>query len=347
MNTSRRINSDGELLTRANIEKYVSQYQIMAYYLGRDFYKDIGKAIHSPLHRDDSPSFVIYINKGQKIYWKDLSLNTGGTAYDYVMKLHHYTMFIDALKRINTDFDLGLYYKNDWVDNGSGIRGHISSIKELEVSSGRSITVIRRKWNLEDAEYWGAYGITESLLRQYHGWTIDKVFLDDRLISTYKRVNPIYGYQFYENEVYSWKIYWPKESKNRKWLSTANGNILQGEEQLPKTGDILVITKSMKDVIVLKTLDIAAVATQGETILVNKDKAQELSNRFTNIYILFDFDYTGVSGANKMKKRYGWKPIFLQNFSNRNNGRKDISDVRKLDGRFIAYDTMSKLLESK
>ena len=92
---------------------------------------------------------------------------------------------------------------------------------------------------------------------------------------------------------------------------------------------MLIITKALKDVMVLRTLGYTSVALQNEIANIKDTVTHELYERFNDIYILNDFDYTGVKGANKLRKRYGFKPIFLQDFKTRSNGFKDISDYRK------------------
>ena len=54
----------------------------------------------------------------------------------------------------------------------------------------------------------------------------------------------MYAYKVYNH----FKIYKPYADKYTKWRNNLTELDIQGYKQLPKTGDILVITKSMKDV---------------------------------------------------------------------------------------------------
>jgi 5S rRNA maturation endonuclease (ribonuclease M5) len=93
---------------------------------------------------------------------------------------------------------------------------------------------------------------------------------------------------------------------------------------------------------VLSSLGYPSLAMQNEVSSIKNTVVEELYNRFDNIFILQDFDYAGVSGSNRLKKAFGFKPFFIQRFSTRSNGLKDISDFREVND----YDSTKRLIDS-
>jgi hypothetical protein len=109
---------------------------------------------------------------------------------------------------------------------------------------------------------------------------------------------------------------------------------LQGLSQLPKSGDILVITKSLKDVMCLDIWGIPSIAPSSESCIIPAEVVKNLNDRFARIYILYDFDRTGISFANKHRKLYGFMPLFFTNgkFDTFDYKSKDFSDFIALNG---------------
>jgi DNA primase len=139
----------------------------------------------------------------------------------------------------------------------------------------------------------------------------------------------MYVYEF-END--SFKAYLPLETGEKKWVSNASKDILQGYEQLPKEGDHLIITKSLKDVMVLYELGFNAVAVQGETSYPDETVMEELKQRFSKIVVLFDNDGVfnppkGVAGKGKQATKKFCTKFDLPYFFI--TGAKDVSDFIK------------------
>ena len=128
------------------------------------------------------------------------------------------------------------------------------------------------------------------------------------------------------------KIYQPYSKF--KWLSNTSVSDLQGLSQLPLRGDTLVITKSLKDVMCLDIFGIPSVAPSSESCVIPADVVKDLTDRFARIYILYDFDRTGISFANRHRKLYGFIPLFFTNgkFNTFDYKSKDFSDFIALNG---------------
>ena len=328
-------------LTKETVLNKVSEYQIFSYYLGGDFKS--GAVMNSPLRQDDKPSFSVFTDRKGTLRFKDFGTGDTGDAFTFIQRLFG-NDFYSALVRINEDFKLDLMHsKRNEVHKP--FDGFITAIKELKFDAKKSINVKTQPLTFVDKTYWMGYGINEAVLKYYNIFSCKCVFIGDNVVGYYKNNDPIYGYLFFKDSIYTWKIYRPLCLTGHKWMSNTNRTIFQGWDQLPERGELIIITKSLKDVMVLRTLGFISAALQNEITSIKDTVARELYERFNIVYILNDFDYTGVRGANNLKKKYGFTPIFLQRFSTRRNGFKDISDFRKEHTAEQSKNKINKLID--
>src|SRR5690606_12407025 len=118
--------------------------------------------------------------------------------------------------------------------------------------------------------------------------SVENVFLNGNWFCNSSPINPIYGYYFGKKEgVEQWKIYFPKKRSHRFLLNTS---VIQGLKQLPKTGDVVVVTKSYKDVMALYELGIPAIAPQAESVVLTRKQGETLTKRFKYIITNGDWD---------------------------------------------------------
>ena len=327
-------------LTKDNVLNIVSEYQIFSYYLGCDFKS--GVVMNSPLRQDDKPSFSIFTDRKGTLRFKDFGTGDTGDCFTLIQQIFGIDFF-SSLIRICEDFKLDLMYDKRNVVH-KPFDGFVTAIKELKFDAKKSINVKIQPLTFVDKYYWNKYGITEAVLKYYNIFSCKCVFIGDRVVGYYKNNDPMYGYLFYKDDIYTWKIYRPLSLTGHKWMSNTNRTIFQGWDQLPERGEFIIITKSLKDVMVLRTLGFISAALQNEITSIKDTVAHELYERFNKVYILNDFDLTGVKGANNLKKKYGFTPIFLQRFSTRHNGFKDISDFRESHTAEESKNKINKLI---
>ena len=155
------------------------------------------------------------------------------------------------------------------------------------------------------------------------------VFLNGNIESVYDSKCPSYGYYFGKDKDRElWKIYYPFR-KTFRFIGDIKTTTIQGYKQLPKKGKLLVITKSLKDCMVLYSFCIAAIAPQSETQFISDEILEELKQRFKYIVLLFDSDETGIAFTNTIKRKYTRiKPFIIP----RKYKAKDISDFYKKYG---------------
>jgi DNA primase len=295
--------------------KHVNDLEIFAYYMPN---LKLNKRQHSPLRKDTDPSFTVFQSKSGNLLYHDFSTGETGDAMKFVMQLFGLS-YKQAVTRIITD----LKGKQTFVP-----KQRLDLI--LEEAKKREISVITRKYGSRDLMYWEQYGIRAVTLSKYRVYCLENVFLDGMLVSEYRNSQPVYGYYLGPK---AWKIYKPY-SHQRFFQNTT---IMQGYAQLPETGDLLIISKSMKDVLLLHELGLPAVAPHGERVgtLANID---ELRKRFKRIVVFFDNDTPGIEGAKHLADLYGLEYIFIPV----DEKAKDLTDYYKINN----FEKTRALLDS-
>lgn len=301
-------------LTLDNIYNKVSPYEIFRYYCGNF---DPGKRTHSPLRKDRNPSFAIFLY-GTTWLWKDFATGESGNDITLIMKKFGCD-FKGALNRINTDFNLGL--------NSSSFKtvDRTPYIPQIKERVRADIKIKSREFTKEDLKYWSSFAISEETLIKYQVKSISHYWINGSMYFTGKYL--AFAYVFPDG----YKLYFPEKTEY-KWFS--NSTWIQGLLQLDKTRDTLIITKSLKDVLVLDTMNISAIAPQSENIIISTKHIEKAKERFKYIFTLFDYDNAGIHLAWQMRKLYGIEPLFLtEGLWKRKQGYlscKDIADyVRK------------------
>ena len=299
-------------ITKDNILRLISEEDIMRYYVGFEF--EIGRAYRSPLREDSSPSFALYYTRQGSIRFKDFN-GDQGNCFDFVMLKSGLT-FSEALTLIVQDFNLNLGTNTPTVFP----KQVVSVYKPKIIAKERLIQFKPQEYTNTDKLYWSKYGLDRQTLTKYNVFSAKFVYLDKQLISTYSSYNPIYCYKFNGKHV---KVYRPLSKTSGKWLSNVDDKDLQGFEQLDLTkDDLLIITKSLKDVMCLNKMGYQAVAPQSENTRTQYEMMRKLSSYYNKVVILFDNDDAGRRGAQSLADFLGGncKCIYMP------RDTKDVSD---------------------
>lgn len=97
--------------------------------------------------------------------------------------------------------------------------------------------------------------------------------------------------------------------------------MIQGASQLKKSNKI-IITKSLKDVMVLSENSFSAIAPNSEGIVFSEERIKKITSNFNKIFLFYDNDLAGFQGSRKYNKLY---PDITCIFLKRKYS-KDISD---------------------
>ena len=292
----------------------ISQEQIMERYVGVRI--KINQKFHSPFREDNSPSAVYYYNKAGKLFFRDFGKGRPMDCFEVACQVHGCD-FTEVLKRVTDDFNLlhNPVAKKDYA--------HLDLERRLAAEpTNISIEPYTRdgQWALDQAGYdfWQRNGIQPETLMKYRVFQLNIAWVNDKPVYRYVSTSPGFAYWMGDE---NYKLYFPLKDKVRFMQNT---DVCQGEAQLPAEGPLLVITKSMKDVMLFHEFGVAACAPQSEVHPVSDEQIEDWKKRFERIVVVYDFDYTGVKNANKLRKQYGLGYAFVE-------GAKDLSDLYKLD----------------
>lgn len=284
----------------------VTEYDIYAKYIGQ--FK-VGMIYNSPFRKDKNPSFGIYYSKRTKqLLFKDHGTGECGNVIKFVSLFTGKTEYNDILSDIVDKLN---------ITNNTKLVSSKQYIPPTETVIG----VVRQEFTDVDINYWKQFNISINTLKKFNVNSIKYYLCNGIVKGTYKRENPMYAYKVYNN----FKIYRPLADKYTKWRNNLTDYDIQGYEQLPQKGDILFITKSMKDVMCLHEMGYLAVSPSSESTFLPKDVLEQLKMRFKRIIILFDRDVAGVKRSRKLSRETGLEAIFI----NKKFKAKDVSDAVK------------------
>lgn len=287
----------------------VTEYDIYAHYLGQ--FK-VGMIYNSPFRKDKNPSFGIFYSKRTKqLLFKDHGTGDCGNVIKFVSLYTGITNYNDILLDIVNKLKITSDTK-------------LVSSKQYIASTETVIGVVRQDFTAEDINYWSQFNICINTLKKFNVNSIKYYLCNGIVKGIYKKENPMYAYKVYNN----FKIYRPLADKYTKWRNNLGQYDIQGFKQLPKTDNLLIITKSLKDVMCLYEMGISAISPASESTFIPDDVLDNLKKRFKHILICFDRDTSGIKYLRKISLKTGLKPLLVHKKWN----AKDISDAIKLNG---------------
>ncbi len=329
-----KLNPPLPLPTREYILSNISDYQIFKYYLNG--YEPGEGAINSPLRHDSIPSFsVFYAERAGRLMFKDFASNQSGDCFVFVGLLYRIS-FKEALFKICSDFNLLDVYIPDSFNNGIRKKIPKISVDYSTINKKISLRVKTKAYTDNELEWWLKFGITKETLKRYNVFSLSKIYINEYVIPC----NFSFGYLEFYNQQYYWKVYSPLEDRSKKWVNSGCQYILQGWTQMPPTGDILIITKGLKDSMsITESSKIASCSLQSETASIKQSVLNELKSRFNEIYLLLDCDTQGIKHSNELSKKHDLKQIFIPN-----EKWKDYSGMLENIGKEYSVKILNKLL---
>lgn len=342
--------ADNKRLPTGNaILEYISDEDIFRMYLGGI----PSKPISSPLREDTNPSFsLFYAKEHGKVFFKDFATGEKGDCFVFVMKLFRLPSKVATFNKIAKDFNLTQFRFEDsflpttpkkvYVKKGN--RRESVNLKKLTIS----VTV--RPWKIRDKNYWfKKYGLNKDQLEYCNIFPIEYYF-----INGYCRKAEKLAYAFVEEKdgVQTFKIYQPYADKENKWINNNDYSTWELWTQLPAKGDVLIITSSRKDALVIKSLFpsvfITSCSLQSENVHAKESVVNELKNRFKEIFIMYDNDFNsdknrGRLAGIKLAKETGFRQIEIPDGCQ----VKDPSDYIEEFGKQDLMDLILRLINKK
>lgn len=308
-------------ITKELILSRFSEEQLMEYYLHIPVKKGL---FRSPLRKDKQPTCSFYRNKSGTLIFKDFATGQHLNIFDVVQSIFRCDYF-ESLRIIANDF--GIVRDNTLHKNPGKINLNPIKIKDKEISK---IQIEVQEFTDSELKWWGKYGISKDILKRFNVYSCKHVFLNDQLFAESQQHCPIFGYYGKKYQgLELWRCYFPKRTSFR-FITNWPSKKIQGYDQLPKKGKLLVITKSMKDSMCLYSCGITACAPNSENLFISDKVLEDLKNRFKNIVVLYDNDRPGLYNMAKIRKEH---PELTYVFIPKRYGSKDISDFYKDHGR--------------
>jgi len=294
-----------------------SQEAYFEHYLGVHVKK--GLFCCPPIIRvDNTPTCAFYKNSRGNLIFKDFAGLTFGFV-DCVMYIFSCSYY-KALKIIANDFGI---IKTKAPINEPKIPYSNNILKE---TTQANIQVEIQEFSKKELDWWLSFGISLNTLKKYKVFSIKHIFLNGNYHTSSSETSPIFGYYKGKNsdDLELWRLYMPNKIKYR-FLSNWKSNLIQGSNQLPKTGSHCFIIKSLKDTMNFYEFGLNAIAPTSENVMFTERQVEKINLRFDdNIILFFDNDLPGVKGAHKYKKKYNIRCIFIKR-----KYAKDITDLYK------------------
>lgn len=290
----------------------------------------------SPLRKDHKPTCSFCHSKKGELMYHDFGTGFHENFVGVVMEIHKCS-YQEALNIIAEDF--GYISK---AEDRPAVKIKVSNVK-LEEKTETLIQIKPKTFSEQELKWWKGFGVTEKTLKKYKVFSCDSIFLNGDYFSSSSPRVPIYGYYCgKKNGQELWRIYFPSK-RSFRFLSNVGKSYIQGAKQLPKTGDVLLVTKSQKDCMLAYELGIPAIAPCSEVLFLNNKQIQHLKKRFKTIVVCYDTDLTGIHNLKQIKVKH---PDLHTFFIPRKYGVKDISDffkkygeeeTRRLAGELLKY----------
>lgn len=289
----------------------------------------------SPLRNDHKPTVSFHRNKKGELMFHDFGTGFHENFIGVVMEIHKCSYF-KALQIIAEDF--GYIPKSE---NRETPKIKVSNVI-LEEKPSTQIQITDRKFTQTELKWWESFGVHEDTLKKFKVHSCENVFLNGNYFGSPTSKTSMFGYYCgKKNGEELWRIYMPQR-KTYRFLSNTGKTFIQGAKQLPETGNVLIITKSLKDVMALYELGISAIAPCSEVLFISDQQLKKLQERFKNVIVIYDNDLPGIQGMQRIKKahpelKFFWIP--------RDSGAKDISDYIKKYGVDKAKNYIKELKE--
>jgi len=327
-----------ERLTDESVLQLVSELDIFKYYLGEEALEM--RPINSPIRRDNVPSFSLFFaSKANQYFFKDFGTGETGNCFKLV-QLMYGGSYLNAVEKVTYDLglsDVNSTYKFKKLD--------LNDIERIKKRSEQTNLQIKSKApTVLDKAFWSQFAITPEVLNKYNVKTVDLIFINNKII---KPAKYCYAYLEFKDKNPTYKIYQPYNEKY-KFMNNNDYSVWEGWTQMPIVGDKLIITSSRKDVMsIVSTTNYPAVALQSEGVLPKDQVVEELKNRFKEIFIFYDNDYTkqenkGRVYGKKLSEKFNLPQIEIPSILE----SKDYSDLVKNKGKEIAIQVLNTLINN-
>lgn len=259
-----------------------------------------GGLYECPLRNDKNPSFSFFKHPSGDILAKDFSTGIVYNGVSYVKELFGLT-YQETLKKIVADFCL---------DDCDFKPKEIVRIKTPNVKTKVDIKIQPKKFTQGDIDYWESFGITYNTLKKFNVYSVGKLWIRKSAVNIFPK-ELCFAYFFPKSN--NLKIYRPLSPKINKWRGNVDNNYdIQGYWQVnPKESkpDFLILTSSLKEVMLLWEYGLFAMAIHGEGSEYPEEFIKHLKRHCKRIVSLKDWDEAGRKASQKLLSKYDIPPL--------------------------------------
>lgn len=276
--------------TEIDILERVDEYTLYCHYLG--YHLTLGSIYPVPdglrqsngMTADGHPSFSVFEKKKRgnvptEFLWKDHGgKGYSGDIFELVKRMNGYESKYQAIQRIASEFGFGA----PWI---KPVESLITLPKKTKENV--DIAVISKVWTTRDLLYFDRGCITQKILMAYDVSVVRGYFttLNQRTPFTPK------GMMFAYYVMGKYQLYSPyAKDKYQKFFNDWTELCVPGFTQLQFNSDTVIITKSYKDVMLLRAFGYEAIAVRGEGILLLPECIAFLKRKYKRVLVLFDND---------------------------------------------------------
>jgi hypothetical protein len=298
----------------------VAQEEVYTFYLG---FCELNKKFKNPLRKDSQADCSFYWHNSV-LFFNDFAIRKTYTAATVVMEVKK----IGFIQALNLIYDVFIGDSQD--DFSITPKPIIKRIKEY-----KDIQVKIQPFQKQDIEYLKSFGITSKLCKLYKVYGVMHYWINGDMKYSYNQYNPCIGYYFNGR----WKLYHYKATEYRFVGNTSHSD-LQGYDQMEWIGDLCIITKSLKDVMVYRSFEIEACAPHSESLSAWKEHIPRIKERFKRVVLNFDNDKAGKNASDEIIKEFPMETFFVPE-------EKDISDYRRAFGQIKTQELIDALWKKR
>jgi len=281
------------------------------------------KLLVNPLRNDHKPTASFYRNTKNELIFHDFGTGFHANFIGVVMEKYKCD-YSKALNIIAEDFG----YIPKKSEKREPVKIITTKIK-IEEKPQTAIQIEDKPFTDEELAWWGSFGIHKSTLKKFKVHSCSSFFINGNYAGSSTSKSFIFGYYGgIKNKAELWRLYFPQK-KIFRFLSNWDKNIIQGARQLPAEGELLVISKALKDVMCLYELGIPAIAPCSEVLFITDEQLEKLKARFKHIVLFYDNDATGITFMKKIRQAH---PELKYFFIPRKFKTKDLTDFVKKYG---------------
>lgn len=284
-------------VSREYLKQHIGDEAIFKYYFG-DF--SLGKAYNSVFRKDNKCSTGFYVTENGSLIYNDLATSEKYDFVKFVAKLKNLSYY-GAVEQIAKDFN---------VNGSKDFTVSTTTIKPITKKPKDLFKVTIRPFSKKDIAYWEQFAITKQELIQNNIYSVSKVEVGDKLIYTdYGQLKFAYLFKDEDNTNGYFKVYSPL-NKEFKWSGNVPISLPFGINNLPLKNKTLILTKSVKDCVILRKFFPECIGLQNESkSSIRHETLLALQKIYKEIIVFFDADNPGKEAAKYYTEQYGFKSV--------------------------------------